>query len=229
MYRKILAAAVVAISVAGAPAAVYEGLTYSTTAVKTGVWSSQFTKCKEYADSKGVPLVVVWVNPGCGYCARLCRSLGSSSTFAKWVKSSGFIFVLGVGTNNSSGQSVYRFAHDASGLFPFCAVYLNPIGSVSPIRKKTFNGRNLSADDFRAKIKSILKNYVKITLKATTGGTVKQMRYQKVGKKITLKATPKKKYKFFGWYLNGKKVSTKASYKINVKKAATYTAKFKKK
>lgn len=214
-----------------AGASSHSGLSYSTSAsVKSGTWTSRFAKAQSHAKKYGLPLVVVWANNGCGNCNRFCSSVGSSSSFASWRKSSKCMFVLGIGTSKSDGANAKAFARDPSGAFPYCAVYLDPVGSVSPVLpKKTFTGAGMSAAKFKSKILTILKNYVFITQKATTGGSVNHVYWQKKGKKVTLKATPKSKYKFVGWYKDDKRVSTKASYTITVKSKATYTAKFKKK
>ena len=208
----------------------HEGLAYSTAkTAKAGVWNSHFTTFKAYAQKKGVPFVVLWVNPGCGYCSKLCRNIAASSAFTAWRKSSGYVFSLGIGERSADAAAAKAFARDSSKRYPYCAVYVNPIGTVSPAMKKTFTGRNMTAKKFMSKVKTLLKNYVKITLKAQTGGSVKQIGYHKIGKTVTLKATPSSAYKFAGWYKGSTRVSTKSVYKLKVRSAGTYTAKFKKK
>lgn len=230
MKVRSLLVAILAMQTLVTGAASHSGLTYSKTAVKSGVWTKQFAKAKAHAVKNGFPLVAVWVNPGCGNCNSFCSSVGSSSAFAAWQKSSKCMFVLGIGTSTTAGSQVKSYTRDSSGFFPYCAVYLDPIGTASPVvQKKTFTGKGMSASSFKSKILKILKNYVLITLKTSTGGSVTPVYWQKKGAKVTLKATPKSAYKFVGWYKSGKRVSTNASYKITVKSAVTYTAKFKKK
>ena len=235
--RALVFAACAAFCLAGdAATRRHDGLEYSTSAVRPGIWSAQFAKCKEYAEKRGLPLVVMWVNPGCGHCRALCNSMASSSSFTKWRKSCGHVFALGIGRTSATGKKVHDFAGtDKSGTrsllhtFPFCAVYLNPRGGESPSMKKVFTGSGLTAADFRSKVKTSLKDYAKIWLKAGKGGTVVQVRWQKKGKKVTIKARPRRGYRFLGWYgSNGKRISRKASYRVKVKKNVTYTAKFKK-
>ena len=216
----------------------HEGIRYSTTAVKAGVWSSQFSKCKKLAAKKGVPLVVLWVNPGCGYCRALCSSISASSSFAKWQKSCGYVFVLGIGTKSSSGKRAKEFTKSDGkttlSSFPFCAVYLDPLGKVSPVLKSVFAGRSagsgMTASVFRKKILSARKKYARIKLRATKGGVVRQIRWQKIGKRVKLTAISNRGYRFLGWYdKKGKRVSTSASkFKLKITKSTTYTAKFKK-
>lgn len=208
----------------------HSGLSYTKTSYSTGRWTTQFTKARSHALKYGLPLVVVWANPGCGNCDRFCSAVGSSSSFKSWQKGSKCEFVLGVGTSTATGRKVKSYAQDPSGYFPYCAVYLDPVGSASPtVRKQTFTGKGMTAASFKKKILKILKNYVLVTVNPTTGGTVDRLFWQKIGAKVTLKATPKPKYKFVGWYRSGKRVSTKASQPITVKAKVTYTAKFKKK
>ena len=231
MKVKSLVTAVVVTAALTVGAASHSGLSYSTsTSVKSGTWTSRFAKAQSHAKKYGLPLVVVWVNPGCGNCDRFCSSVGKSSSFESWRKTSKCVFALGVGMSKSDAANAKAFARDPSGYFPYCAVYLDPVGSVSPtVPKKTFTGKTMSAAKFKSKILSVLKNYVYIGVKATTGGKVNHVYWQKKGKKVTLKATAKSKYKFVGWYKDDKRVSKKASYTITVKTKTTYTAKFKKK
>ena len=241
MFRKALIFTVCAgLCLVGSGATkTHEGLSYSTTAVKTGVWSTQFSKCKKYAKKLGVPLVVLWVNPGCGHCKTLCNDIAASSDFEKWRKACGYVFVLGIGTKTELGAQTKAFAKsDGSSIlhaYPFCAVYLNPLGSVSPAVKKVFTGNGLTAKSFRSKAKSVIKKYAKIKLTACDEngkasdkyGKVVQVRWQKIGKKVTLTAKPKRGCSLIGWYdANGECVSKKTDYRIKVKKSTKYTARF---
>ena len=235
-HRALISAACVAACLAGNGATrTHEGLKYSTTAVKGGVWSSQFTKCKRYAEKQGIPFVVLWVNPGCGHCRALCNELAASS-FAEWQKTCRYVFVLGIGTKSKSGDRAKAFAKTDGktklSTFPFCAVYLNPLKingkRVSPTIKQVFTGSGLTADTFRKKIKSVRKKYVKINVKASKGGKVNQVCWQKIGKTVTLKAAANRGWCFVGWYdANGKRVSKKTAFKVKVRKPTTYRAKFK--
>lgn len=208
----------------------HDGLAYSTSkTLKTGVWNSHFVNLKAYAEKKGVPLIVLWANPGCRHCKELCQSISSSSAFTTWRKSSGYVFALGIGTSSADGSAAKAFAYDSSRQFPYCAVYLDPIGSASPVLKQTFTGNGMTASGFMSKVKKILKEYVLITVRTYGDGKASNVYYQKIGKTVTLKATPNAGSKFDGWYVNGKRVSTQATYKVKVSKVISYTAKFKKK
>ena len=235
MLRRVLILAVCAFACLAGDCAIktHERLKYSTTAVKPGVWSLQFDKCRKLAIESGVPLVVLWVNPGCAHCRELCYSIADSPLFDKWRTDSGFVFVIGIGRTTKTGEKVKEFAKvdrlKSISSYPFCAVYLNPIGKTSSSIKRVFTGSGLSATGFRKQVSTILRNYAKITLKSSSGGTVRQVSWQQKGKKVTLKATSDRGYRLLGWYdQKGNLVSKKASYKITVKKNVTYTAKFKK-
>ena len=75
-----------------------------------------------------------------------------------------------------------------------------------------------------------VRNGARIKLKATKGGVVRQIRWQKIGKRVKLTAISNRGYRFLGWYdKKGKRVSTSASkFKLKITKSTTYTAKFKK-
>lgn len=213
-----------------ARAKTHAGLTYSTTAVKTGVWSSKFTKCKAYAEKHGRPLIVLWANDGCHNCEAVCRSLGSSSSFKSWMSSSGAVFVFGVGTKGENAQ-IKEFARYSTHVsFPLMAVYLKQKGASSRSVYKAFTGAGGNASSILSTIKGLLKPYARIKLKAGTGGSVTQVGYRTIGKTTTLVAKPSSRYKFKGWYnSSGSRVSKSAKYRLKVKKAATFTAKFTKK
>ena len=241
--RALISTVCAALCLAGSGATrTHEGLKYSTTAVRTGVWSSQYSKCRGHAEKLGVPLVVMWVNPGCGHCKALCNDIAVSSAFKEWRKSCGYVFVLGIGKKTKSGARANAFAkkdesttlHD----YPFCAVYLNPVGPVSTTVKKVFTGSGLTAKSFRSKIKYVIRKYARIKLRACDKngkasnkyGKVVQVRWQKIGKKVTLIAKPKSGCKLIGWYnAKGKLVSKKTDYKVKVEKSMKYYARFGKK
>ena len=219
-------------------AAVHEGLEYSTTAVEPGVWSTQFSKCKRYAEKNGIPLVVFWVNNGCSHCKKVCNSIAESSSFRAWQKKCGYMFVIGIG--REAGKKAYNFSKysgtdedDSKTIlrrFPFCAVYCKPAGdTTSPMMKTVFTADGFTADGLKKNVKSALKNYVLVRAKAGTGGKAATTSYQRIGKRVTLVATPKSGYRFDGWYRTGTKdkVSSKTTKSVKVKGKASYTAKFK--
>ena len=68
----------------------FQGLSWSDSAtVVVGQWTSKFNTAKNLAESKRVPLVVVWASSGCGWCKQLASSLGSTSSIDSWMKARG--------------------------------------------------------------------------------------------------------------------------------------------
>lgn len=207
----------------------HEGLTYSTSAVKPGVWSTKFSKCRDYAEKNGLPLIVFWANNGCHVCADVCQSVGRSSKFQSWMSTSGAMFVFGLGVTGGENAEIKKFAFDSSKRYPFLAVQLRQKGASNSM-KKTFTGAGKDAKHVLGTIRGILKPYARVMLRAKTGGSVTQVGYRRIGKHVKLVAKPKRGYAFKGWYnSSGKRLSTSATYRLKVTKRATYTARFKKK
>ena len=51
--------------------------------VVPGEMTSQFAKAKTFADDNNIPLVVMWVNPGCGFCENFERSCREDEAVAR--------------------------------------------------------------------------------------------------------------------------------------------------
>ena len=66
--------------------------------VEPGVWSSNFTAAKKYADENNVPLVVFWANPGCSQCELLEKACAKSD-FVAWRQERQYVMVFAYGTN----------------------------------------------------------------------------------------------------------------------------------
>ena len=229
MKVSMLAAGLTAVLAINSFAATHDGLKYYSTKVKDGIWSGEFKKSKALAVEEGNVFVVMWVNPGCGHCKQLCQSIAASSDFLKWQQTQKYVFNLAV-NGLRDADAAKKFATPSIKNYPYCAVYLNPKGTESPVIQENFSGNGLTAAALKKKIKSVIKNYVRIKTKATEGGTVNTLSFQKIGKKVWLKAKAKKGYKFAGWYdKSGKRISKQyAEKKVKVTAAETYTAKFEK-
>ena len=81
-----------------ASAAVFNGVEYSDSGdIVPGKMTSQFKKAKSYADDNNIPLVVMWVNPGCGYCGSFERSCLQKEGVIAWMQEKKYVFVFCVG------------------------------------------------------------------------------------------------------------------------------------
>jgi hypothetical protein len=97
-------------------------------AVKTGVWCSDYTKAKKYANENNVPILVVWSNGDkCGHCVNFNKCI-LDKTFTKWQKNSGVVFWIGYGDDpieaNRHGGKGYTFAKNGNLTnYPFVRLY----------------------------------------------------------------------------------------------------------
>ena len=138
-YILQLAVACVFTAMSAARADSFNGLSYSTSeTVRPGEWTARYAKAVSIASSKHVPLVAVWVNPGCYYCEQLEAALASSAV-VNWMKDRGYAFVIGIGGRTSEADAVYNFA--GTGAFPCCRVKWPKAGGKS-VDSGAFTGRS---------------------------------------------------------------------------------------
>ncbi len=90
--------------------------------VTPGVWCSNFTDAKEYADKNNIPMLVFWANPGCSQCAKL-ESACKSNDFKEWMEETQMIFVFGYGTSSADMKACKEFAKNESKAFPYMVIY----------------------------------------------------------------------------------------------------------
>lgn len=118
----------------------YNDVEYSTDGdVVPGEWTSQFSKAKAYAESKNIPLFVVWANPGCAVCAYFERSAMATARTRQWMKSRGYVFVFCKGKDTSDNSGAYAYAKQGI-YFPFCRIYWKKNTKGSKVDVK-FSGR----------------------------------------------------------------------------------------
>ena len=129
------------------------GLTYSNSEpIVPGEWTCLFSKAKTYADNKNIPLVVVWANPGCGFCNSLESGLGKNGDFNAWRKARGYVMVFEYGKttnakygmNASDGALAYNYAYTLTtrlDAYPFVAVHWKK-GPNGKAVNKNFVGRS---------------------------------------------------------------------------------------
>ncbi len=94
-------------------------------AVTTGKWQSNFCAAKKYATDNKLPFIAVWSNgDACGHCVMFENSV-NSSTFQKWMKTSGMVFYFtyygdkGDGTTKKSGSKADD-SHVGGEIFHWC-------------------------------------------------------------------------------------------------------------
>lgn len=105
-----------------AVAETYNGVAYSTSGdIVPGELTSQFSKARSYADSKNIPLVVVWANPGCGFCSYFESSVLASKKVRSWMATRKYVFVFCLGKDTSDGSAAWSYTK--CNAYPMCRVH----------------------------------------------------------------------------------------------------------
>ena len=179
MRKKTVIWLLATISALGVSAATYNGVTYSTSGdIVPGEWTSQFSKAKVYADAKNVPLIVVWANPGCGFCGMFETEAMYTTRMRNWMKTKKYVFVFALGTSTSDGSQAKSFAKYGSN-YPFCRVYWKRDNSGKTVnygfcgRWGMMYGDSLNTkDDMDVQFKNAIEAYVGGYVPSTDSGTV---------------------------------------------------------
>ena len=135
-----------------APAAEFNKVVYSDSGdIVPGEMTSQFKKAKSYADDKNIPLVVMWVNPGCGFCENFERSCLRNQAVLAWMKEKKYVFVFCFGQDDSDGRSAWTYTRQAD-LYPMCRVHWKRNSAGEKV-DYSFTGRNKKMHESQAKTK----------------------------------------------------------------------------
>lgn len=137
--------------------------------LKTGQWYSNFSTAKKYAINNNLPFFAVWSNGDlCGHCTTFETCI-LDSTFKTWMKDSGVVFWIGLGTDkttedkmNGTGYNWTWGSKKALKLFPFVRLYWKP-GKVDVCKTgdEWDGASSKGAATLVKKLKSYLKNYDK--------------------------------------------------------------------
>lgn len=130
----------------------------SSGSVVPGEWNSNFSACKSYAESNGMPMLVFWSNPGCAQCNKM-KTACNTSTFVEWRKSKGIVMMFSEGD-----PSVKAFAKNSSGKFPYMRLYW-PAGGVDV----KFTGRSGTIQASGSTLQTQFINYLNAQLKSWNG------------------------------------------------------------
>lgn len=102
-------------------------------AVEPGVWSSDYTAAKAYADAEGVPMLIFWANPGCSVCEKMeaaCRT----AEFRAWQAERRFVMVFSYGDT-----AVKKIVQNPSREYPYMMIYWSKAGS--EVLQEKFSGK----------------------------------------------------------------------------------------
>lgn len=197
-------------------------------AVTSGVWQSNFTKAKNYADSKGLPFIAVWSNGDrCGHCTKFA-GVANTIEFRTWMKSSGAVFFFAYYGDKSYpvGGSVFNWCRkNTTTAYPFVRIWwkkkgldIATTGDTVDGRASTTAGAKNAISYFKSKLGSSpasVKSYT-IVYNANGGTGTMASRKVNVGSTITLNANAFKRAdcQFAGWALSA---TAAAKYSNNAK------------
>lgn len=216
----------------------YNDVVYSTDGdIVPGELTSQFSKAKSYADKNNIPLIVVWANPGCGYCASLERQCLAKKTVKDWLKSRGYVAVFCLGQTTTDGSSAWSYTLTKA--YPMCKVHWKKNTAGRAVDYK-FVGRNGQMHtsvsyskgldvQFMDTVDLLCGDYAgaavtpvtptppadgkhKLTVTASGNGTVSGGGTYKAGKTAYLSASAKSGSVFSGWYSGSTLLSQAKSF-----------------
>ena len=114
------------VAAAGSPPATAVGdggLVYTVSGdVEPGVWTDQYTKAKKLADSRKIPMIVAYCEPGCGI-SQTFQTVVSTASVSRSLKKGGYILVFGHGKDHAESLKAYTFSKNSTLLFPYVAFY----------------------------------------------------------------------------------------------------------
>ena len=97
--------------------------------VVPGQWNAGYSQTRAYAFANGIPMVVVWSNPGCGHCFKFDQML-ISQKFKDWAKDSPYVFHYKKGDQNSDtfkwcyqNKNWVGLASNQTKYFPYILLY----------------------------------------------------------------------------------------------------------
>ena len=194
----------------------------SSYAATPGLLGFDFKSARELADSRDIPLVVAWGNPGCSFCSKL-RSAMSGNDVTTWLAKRKYVVVF------ADGDDAARSFVNMSGEFPLCrVVWKHKTGNNYQVSVK-FHGRfdkmpsmegASLGQQFMNSVDSIVGDYadvhrIETAVSTALGGTVSGGGYVQLGELVTLVAKPKSGYVLAGWYeASGERVTQ--DLKLNV-------------
>ena len=223
----------------------YNGLSYSDS-VEAGRWTCSYAKAKELAKAKNIPMVVVWANPGCGYCKTFESTVGGNAAVKSWAAKRGYVmvFALGrakdaaLGMTSSDVNAAFSFAQPGLSKYPFVGVWWPKGASGKEVRQR-FTGRKglmpstsgSLAQQFMDSVDSLVSGYsvrqAMVFASPASAGIVSGAGFYSRGETVKVKATPKNGAIFTGWYAGSTLVSSSASYSFQIAETSvSLTAKF---
>ena len=103
------------------------------TSVIPGEWTSDYATARKYAEDNGIPMFILWSNPGCAHCNKV-KTACNQPDFVAWRKARKYIMVISEGDGKAK-SFIKSLDGRLTGKFPFLGIYW-PRGRVS----EKFNG-----------------------------------------------------------------------------------------
>lgn len=146
----------------------------SSASVTPGVWQSNFTKAKNYADSMGLPFIAVWSNGDrCGHCVKFA-GVANNSEFKYWMKTSGAVFFFAYYGDSSYkvGSTVFNWCRkNTTTSYPFVRIWWKRKGIDIATTGDTVDGRYSGTTGARYAIKYFKSKIGTSTATAVSGST----------------------------------------------------------
>lgn len=231
--RALLALLLLSAAALPARTETYNNVTYSTSGdIVPGELTSQFSKAKIYADKYNIPLVVVWANPGCGFCGSFERSVLARDTVTSWMASRKYVFVFCLGRTDSDGSSAWTYTKTTA--YPMCRVHWKKnaagaavdyrfVGRYQQMHESQENSKKKISEQFMEVVDMYVGAYAggsgggndpapvpggktyKVTFNANGGTTSVKSRTVSAGAKVgTLPMATRSGYRLAGWFTSAK-------------------------
>ena len=213
----------------------YNNVTYSTSGdIVPGELTSQFSKAKSYADKNNIPLVVVWANPGCGFCGSFERSVLARDTVTSWMASRKYVFVFCLDRKDSDGSAAWTYTKTTA--YPMCRVHWKKnaagatvdyrfVGRYQQMHESQENSTKKTSEQFMEVVDMYVGDYAgaggstggndsdpvpsgktyTVTFNANGGTSSVKSRKVSAGAKVgTLPAATRSGYRQAGWFTSAK-------------------------
>lgn len=87
-----------------------------------GKWCGDLAACLSLAESRGIPLLVYWGNPGCGHCETTSNAFNTAE-FRDWAATRKLVMCFGEGSKDQDIKAFAKSGSKSLSYYPFMCVY----------------------------------------------------------------------------------------------------------